>query len=62
MSTIMPESQNIRRAVKWVGEELEQGKNLKSLLAEVGMRFNLNPKDEQFIKKFFKEPENIPKG
>lgn len=61
MSTIMPESQNIRRAVKWVGEELEQGKNLKPLLAEAGMRFNLNPKEAQFIKKFFKEPENIPK-
>lgn len=62
MSTIMPESQNIRRAVKWVGEELEQGKPLKALLAEVGMRFNLNPKDEQFIEKFFKDPANIPKG
>ncbi len=58
----MPEEKNVRRAVKWIGEELQEGKELGILLTEAGMRFNLNPKQEQFIHKFFKDPDNIPKS
>jgi len=61
MSTIMPEEKNARRAVKWIGEELLEGKKLDLLIREAGMRFNLNPKQEQFVKKFFKDPDNQPK-
>jgi len=61
MSTIMPEEKNARRAVKWIGEELLEGKKLDLLIREAGMRFNLNPKQEQFVIKFFKDPDNQPK-
>lgn len=54
MATIMPEDKKIRQAVRWVDEGLREGKNLESLLNEAGMRFNLGPKDEQFLFKFFK--------
>ncbi len=55
MSTIMPEDKNVRLAVQWVDEGLREGKKLDQLLKEVGMRFNLGPKEEQFVYKFFKE-------
>lgn len=61
MSTIMPEEKNARRAVKWIGEELLEGKKLDLLIREAGMRFNLNPKQEQFVIKFFKDPDKQPK-
>jgi len=54
MATIMPEDKKIRQAVRWVDEGLREGKNLESLLNEAGMRFNLGPKDEQFLLKFFR--------
>jgi hypothetical protein len=62
MTTIMPEEKNARRAVKWIGEELQEGRELGALLSEAGMRFNLNPKQEQFVRKFFKDPDNIPRS
>jgi len=61
MSTIMPEEKNARRAVKWIGEELMEGKKLDLLIREAGMRFNLTPRQEQFVIKFFKDPDNQPK-
>jgi len=54
MATIMPEDKKIRQAVRWVDEGLREGKKLESLLNEAGMRFNLGPKDEQFLFKFFR--------
>ena len=62
MTTIMPEEKNARRAIKWIGEELLEGKNLDHLISEAGMRFNLSPKQEQFVIKFFKNPDNNPKS
>ncbi len=62
MTTIMPEEKNVRRAVKWIGEELQEGKDLDALLKQAGMKFNLGPRQEQFIRKFFKDPENLPES
>ncbi|MFP4084504.1 MAG: hypothetical protein ACLFP9_06405 [Desulfonatronovibrio sp.] len=62
MTTIMPEEKNVRRAVKWIGEELQEGKDLDGLLRQAGMMFNLGPKQEQFIQKFFKDPSNLPES
>ncbi len=58
----MPEEQNVRRAVKWIGEELQEGGSLDDLLHRAGMMFNLGPKQDQFVRKFFKDPDNIPKS
>ncbi len=53
MSTIMPESKKVRDAIKWVDSEKQEGKDLDALLNEVGMRFNLGPKEEGFVRDFF---------
>ncbi len=62
MTTIMPEEKNARRAVKWIGEELQEGKKLDTLIREAGMRFNLSPIQEQFVIKFFKTPDKLPQS
>ncbi|MFO7818157.1 MAG: hypothetical protein ACQES5_07210 [Thermodesulfobacteriota bacterium] len=53
MSTIMPESRKVRDAIKWVDAEIQDGRAVNEALQEVGMRFNLGPKDERFIHDFF---------
>ncbi|WP_291318599.1 hypothetical protein [Desulfonatronospira sp.] len=55
MSTIMPEDKKIRQAVKWVDEGIQDGKKLSRLLDEAGMRFNLGPREEEFLYNFFKK-------
>ena len=49
----MPESKKVRDAIKWVDAEIREGRAVKAALQEVGMRFNLGPKDERFIHDFF---------
>lgn len=53
MSTIM-DNKKLEQAIKWIDESLQAGKNLSQLLQEVGMRFNLGPKETAFLERFFK--------
>ncbi len=56
MSTVMPQSELVRQAIRFVDEHLSKGdKPLDALLEEAGMRFNLSPIDAEFLKKFFKQ-------
>lgn len=57
MSTIMPQSELERRAITWISEKLREkgAPPLVTILNEAGMRFNLGPKDMEFLERFFKE-------
>lgn len=57
MTTLMPEGEAIRKAVKWVSEKRRQEPNIKiyKLVDEAGIRFNLSPKEEEFLMRFCKE-------
>lgn len=57
MTTIMPEGQSIRNAVKWVSEKRKENPDISihKLVDEAGMRFNLSPKEETFLLRFCKE-------
>lgn len=58
MSSIMPEGAAIRKAVQWVSKMREEGNNpLATLVDEACIRFNLSPKDSEFLKRFFTETE-----
>jgi hypothetical protein len=60
MTTIMPESELLRRAVRWLSEQLEdEPKDIHTLVQEASMRFNLGPKDEELLVEFFRK--NIKK-
>lgn len=57
MATIMPQSELTRKAVAWICEKREEcdTRPLAALLEEAAMRFNLGPKDVEFLDRFFKE-------
>ncbi|NDV28812.1 hypothetical protein [Desulfovibrio sp. JC010] len=61
MTTVVPPCELTRKAVKWISEQqAETGKSLKSLLEEAGMRFNLSPKDMEFLERFYAENNGDP--
>ncbi len=61
MTTVMPHEELVRRAVQWVCAEREAhpAKALAALLDEAAQRFNLSPKDSEFLVRFFKEHSKV---
>ena len=55
MATIMPESENVQKAIKWVSANLEENKPLPKLLYQAVFKFDLSPKDTEFLTNFFRE-------
>ena len=57
MATIMPESEQSRKAVKWIDEQHRERPEtrLDVLIEEACQRFNLGPKDAEFLQRFFTE-------
>ncbi len=53
----LPEGELLRKAVRWISEQQEMvpRPSLAKLLDEAGERFNLSPKDSQFLYTFFIE-------
>jgi len=56
MATIVPEGKTVRQAIKWISENLKENQTKKpiKLIEEAGARFNLSPKDEEFLRSFYK--------
>ena len=57
MATIQPKGEKVRQAVKWISGERQEdeSKNIFLLIQEASMKFNLSPKDEEFLRAFYKE-------
>ncbi len=57
MTTIMPEGNNLKKAITWIDEIRSEktDKKLIQLIDEAGMRFNLTPKDSDFLFRFYTE-------
>ncbi len=57
MSTIQPQGEDIRKAVKWISEERQAGTAMSNskLVEEAAVKFNLSPKDVEFLTKFVRE-------
>lgn len=57
MSTIQPQGEEIRKAVKWISEERQSGTadDNTHLVEKAAVKFNLSPKDVEFLTKFVKE-------
>jgi hypothetical protein len=56
MHTIMPDSEQLKRAVKWISEQLkeDENKSKQGLINEAISRFDLNPKQSMFLLSFYK--------
>ena len=60
MSTIQPEGEALRKAVKWISEERKYGSDKKhfKLIEEACLKFNLSPLDEEYLLKFMRRKED----
>ncbi|NDV24689.1 hypothetical protein [Desulfovibrio sp. JC022] len=59
MTTVVPPCELTKKAIKWISEQqTETEKPLNSLLEEAAMRFNLSPKDMEFMERFYAENSN----
>ncbi len=56
MATVQPQGENLRQAVRWISEQLDQDSNRKIpvLIQEACVRFNLTPKDEVYLASFYR--------
>ena len=56
---IQPKGEDLRKAVKWVGEERKYNpaKDLKALIEEACLKFNLSPVDADFLLRTLREQE-----
>ena len=56
MSSILPEGTSLRKAVQWISKMREEGNTpLPTLVDQACVRFNLSPKDAEFLNRFFIE-------
>ena len=60
MSTVQPEGEDLRKAVKWISEEYKYNPELKysKLIEEACLRFNLSPKDAEYLAKFVEKDQD----
>jgi hypothetical protein len=58
MATIMPESEHVQKAIKWVSANLEEkNQTLPKLIEQAVFKFDLSPKDTEFLTNFFREAQ-----
>ncbi len=59
MTTVMPEGGAVRKAVQWVSKMREEGAKepVATLIEQAQIRFNLSPKDCDFLHRFFTEQQ-----
>jgi len=52
--SIQPQGDDLRKAVKWISEERdsEPGRDLNKLAEEASVKFDLSPKDADFLLRF----------
>ncbi len=57
MSNIQPEGEDLRKAVKYLAElrQDEPDLSITALVERVCLKFNLSPKDAEYLTRFLKE-------
>ncbi len=55
--SILPDGEELRKAVTWISEERQTDPetNISKLIESACMKFDLSPKDADFLTKFYKE-------
>jgi hypothetical protein len=60
MNTVQPQGEALKKAIQWISEERQKKVdiNLPLLVDKAAFRFDLSPKDSEFLLRFVKaEPE-----
>lgn len=62
--SILPEGEQLRRAVKWISDERSEnpGVKLSKLIGEACLKFDLPPKDAEFLAHFIAEQDAEKSG
>lgn len=57
MSELLPDGEDLRRAVKWISASLQDNPDqpVQRLVQEATFKFDLSPKDADFLVGFFAE-------
>ena len=60
MTTIQPDGEMIRKAVKWISEErqTDQSKKHQQMIEEAAIRFNLSPMEVEYLNNLLKEDKD----
>lgn len=60
MHDLLPEGEDLRRAVKWVTDMLREnpGQPVQPLAREAVFRFDLSPKDAEFLIRLFRRTKD----
>jgi hypothetical protein len=55
--SVLPEGEQLRRAVKWISDQRVENPaiSLSKLVADACLKFDLPPKDAEFLSNFFIE-------
>lgn len=56
MGTVIPESEALKKAIRWISACLKKDDkiSIKDLINEAVFRFDLTPKDSQFLYNFYR--------
>ena len=59
MTTVQPEGEDLRKAVKWISDERTYGaeKPILKLIEDASLKFDLSPMDAEYLVNFFKREE-----
>ena len=57
--TIQPEGEDLRKATRWISDERlnKSGASLSRLIEQACVKFDLAPKDAEFLMRFFTQKE-----
>jgi len=58
---ILPKGEELRRAVKWIADKIKDNtdKPITELIAEVSLKYNLSPLDQEFLVRFYVDGEKV---
>jgi hypothetical protein len=62
VTTVMPEGEAMRKAVKWISAHLEEnpGLSTQKLVQDAVLRFDLSPKEAEFLLEFYRKSKTEP--
>lgn len=62
MTTIQPDSGKLKKAIQWISDKRKENPdiNLVKLADDASFRFDLSPKDSQFVLRFVKDDNQNP--
>jgi len=61
MATVMPERENVQKAIKWISSNIEENENqsIPQLVEKAVFKFDLSPKDTEFLSSFFRNRKAV---